>query len=253
MPTPPRWPSGLSEPHPGVCAPPGAGSSRAGAAGCSSMAPIPLSQPGLAWAPAGPSTPPLKPVCSKLFTPLGWDRQSRTGGAPGCSHGGCSPPRAGHLGPCPSQWLFCAVPCPPGTSGTGTEAGRGLGSHPGLVVGVQLAEAAEAAQEPWMLWDVLAGGRGSTERPFPFLRPSPSSDIPISQTFPFLPPHASPWQGQPGSTGSPPPCPHIPPPLVLGGLLSASPAPPGPTEPLPAAAPVQFPFIVPGSHSREVH
>lgn len=245
MPTPPRWPSGLSEPHRGVCAPPGAGSSRAGAAG-SPMAPIPRSQPGLAWAPAGPSTPPLKPVCSKLFTPLGWDRQSRTGGAPGCSHGGCRGCSPLGLGPCPSQWLFCAIPCPPpGTSALGWDRHQGW---PGVGVspwsgcwGTAGRGSSPAALEPCVLWDVLAGGARSV--------PSPSSDLPLSQTLPFLLPHASPWQGQPGSTESLP----CPPSFGFGGLLSASPAPSGPTEPLPAATPVQFPFIIPRSHSREVH
>lgn len=244
MPTPPRWPSGLSEPHPGVCAPPGAGSSRAGAAG-SPMAPIPRSQPELAWAPAGPSTPPLKPVCSKLFTPLGWDRQSRTGGAPGCSHGGCrgcSPPGLGTWAPAPpngSSVPFRALLLAP-LPAAGLGQAPGLAGGGGLTLVWLLGHSWQRLQPccPGVLRAPGCAGRGSTERPFPFLRPSPFPNTSLS-----------PSPRQPGSTESLP----CPPSFGFGGLLSASPAPPGPTEPLPAATPVQFPFIIPRSHSREVH
>lgn len=215
VPTPPRWPLGLSEPTPVFVSPPGAGSSRARGAGAP-IAPIPRSQPALVWAPAGPSTPPLKPVCSKLFTPLGWDRQSGTGAAPGCSHGrcrGCSPPGLGTRAPAPPSGspvpfhaLFGHL-----CLRQGWDRHWGLGSHPALGAGMQLEEAPalllRSPARSGMCWQGEQGAPLPLPQTFPFPKHFP---FPFPKHFPFSFPKPAPVRASPGTEGhSPlhPPCP----------------------------------------------
>lgn len=234
MPTPPRWPLGLSEPSAGVCGP-----SRLFHGSHPSL---PAPSRGCC-APSRSQHASPQTSSQQTFHPAGLGLAERGWGSPRVLPRVCSPPGLGTWALVPSQWLFVpshALLLRQGRDGHGGCPGRGVPP----CSGVQLAEA-PALQA----LDVLAGAGAA------WSIPSPSSDLPLSPSpNPF--PKPVPGRAGPGAQGHTPLCPHVPLLWFLGGSSVPALLPPPPralTEPLPAATPVQFPFIFPRSHSREVH
>lgn len=143
---------------------------------------------------------------------LGEPQGAPTGGAGGAAPPGWAPgplplPMALLCHSVPSSWHLC-----PRQGWDRHQGWPGVGVSPWSGCwGTAGRGSSPAALESCVLRDVLAGGARSV--------PSPSSDLPLSQTLPFLLPHAS-----PGAQSHS----HVPPPLVLGGSSVPAPLPPAP-------------------------
>lgn len=194
----------------------------------------------------------------QTFHPAGLGPAEQDWGSPRVLPRGVQPPPGWAPGPLPlpkalqchfmpSSWHLClrqGWDRHRGWLGAGIPPWAGSWGAPGR---------ASNAPEPCTLWDVLERGQGEHGASLPL-----PQTFPFPKRFPFSFPTPAPGRASPGAQGHHPPSPCVPlsPPLVLGGSSVPAllpPAPGGPTEPLPAATPVQFPFIIPSSHSREVH